>query len=651
MKKALKETSAKDIESAVEEFAKYSGLLDLFAWQEFCRNDSDDDAVQFVIKLELLFDATWAVLTRANLKTDQASKALTKTLKKAIQKYVSDNNRFRPNLLPRLLTDAPMKELQKLAATRIFRAHLDSYMRSGLMYIYYFEVLLYAVFTSIFMSLSVRFKFAENTSEVWDNVRTRDMTIACFVLAIYFLLREIAQLYAMLKLNVGSNWYKDPWNYIDLIASGGTIILLEYFFSVGPGPEYEHFASAITMFVWVKVLGFAKAFSQPVATFVLMLSKIFQDLFSFLFVLIIIIVMFGHAFFLVLATKEKNEELEELDFTTISGTALSLYLMILGTFESAAFTGVWSQGLFLSYSFLVVIVLLNVLIAIVGDSYDAVLVTSTELFWRSRLELIAEITTTFDWILRTNWSDPHMWKDMLKNVEEKVIALLTCIFVSGNDHPLIYGLRIILSPLLGLFGVAVFFSLVVPWFFIEGTVDKFIENHIAPVSDSNLELEMEKTSSSDIWTGRVLDIVRRVNKKTSAEFVKLESKMEDREKKMTAEIHALKDENDDLKKLLSDEMKSNKKETKLLKSMLTALVKKAGAEVEHDEDDDEDDDKDVEEEETTPGTQQKEGKSEDPDSPPPPPPPPAASSNIESDPNTVQNPMIQEPGLELSTLK
>ncbi|GMH89166.1 hypothetical protein TL16_g11373 [Triparma laevis f. inornata] len=168
-------------------------------------------------------------------------------------------------------------------------------------------------------------------------------------------------------------------------------------------------------------------------------------------------------------------------------------------------------------------------------------------------------------------------------------------------------------------------------------------------------MNLNSSSNSDAWNGRVLDIVRRVNKKTSSEVNKLESKMEDREKKMTAKIHALKDENDDLKKLLSDEMKSNKKETKLLKSMLTALVKKAGAEVEHDEDDDEDDEKDVEEDETTPDTQQKdeseneEEKSEDPDSPPPP--PPAASSNIESAPNTVQNPMIQEPGLELSTLK
>lgn len=37
-------------------------------------------------------------------------------------------------------------------------------MRSGIMYIYYFEVFLYVVFTAIFTSLSIRFKFSKKRS-------------------------------------------------------------------------------------------------------------------------------------------------------------------------------------------------------------------------------------------------------------------------------------------------------------------------------------------------------------------------------------------------------------------------------------------------------------------------------------------------------
>ncbi|GMH99966.1 hypothetical protein TrVE_jg4698 [Triparma verrucosa] len=469
MMAAFRETNVKGLESAVERFAKSPEILDLFAWQQFLQihHRSNPDPSYFAVELQLLFDATWTVLTQANPKTDEASNTLTKNLKDAIQKYVSDNNSERPNLLPEFLKAVPMSKLQKLAATRIFRAHLSSYIRSGIMYIYYFEVFLYLIFTAIFTRLSVRFKSSINGTYEWDDIVIRDMTIACFFLALYFLLRELAQFHAMYQLELQSNWFKDFWNYIDLVASGGTIVLLEYYFRMGPGPEYEHFASVIALFVWMKVLGFAKAFSQQIATFVLMLSTIFRDLFSFMAVLAIILVMFGHAFYLVLSDNKASDG-DEIDFTNISGTAWSLYLMILGSFEFSDFSGVWGQGLFICYSFLVVIILLNVLIAIVSDSYDAVLVTSTELFWRSRLELVAEITTTFKWFLQ----DIEVWVKRYEDHERKWFGSwgrLRILYGLEEGHAwangknkVALGVRILFSPVLLGIAIAIFFLWFLP---------------------------------------------------------------------------------------------------------------------------------------------------------------------------------------------
>ncbi|GMH81026.1 hypothetical protein TrLO_g9475, partial [Triparma laevis f. longispina] len=421
--------------------------------------------------------------------------------------------------------------------------------------------------------------FVDEVATVWDDLVQRKMAIACFALALYFLLREIAQFYAMYQLGLQKNWFKDAWNYIDLIASGGTVVLFEYFFRVGPGAEYDHFASVVAMFVWMKVLGFAKAFSQPIATFVLMMSTIFADLRSFMAVLCIIVVMFGHAFYLVLATSASNEDLADLDFGSEAGTAWSLYLMILGTFEPSAFAGFWAEALFLMYSFLVVIILLNVLIAIVGDSYDAVLVKSTELFWQSRLELVAEITTTFDFVLKgkdlTNWKksvedfqerwstrfavlygveEDHVWSNgknraalglrilfspvllglaialfliwflpvmlflsILEQLAErsfsegKVMIAQTLSFVYGfgntgtsnrKNKPLLIA-RIIFSPLLVAFTALFFFIWFLPYSVLATLLGK---------KSSDLELDLEMDSSSSDWSGRVLDIVRRVNR-------------------------------------------------------------------------------------------------------------------------------------------
>ncbi|GMH60849.1 hypothetical protein TrST_g8740 [Triparma strigata] len=700
MMAAFRETNVKGLESAVEDFAKSPEIFDLFAWQQFLEihHRSNPDPGYFAVELQLLFDATWTVLTQANPKTDEASKTLTENLKGVIQKYVSDNNNDRPNLLPELLTTVPMKKLQKLAATRIFRAHLDSYMRSGIMYIYYFEVFLYLIFTAIFTRLSVKFKFSIKATDEWDDIVIRDMTIACFVLALYFLLRELAQFHAMYQLNLQKNWFKDFWNYIDLVASGGTIVLLEYYFRIGPGPEYEHYASVIALFVWMKVLGFAKAFSQPIATFVLMLSTIFRDLFSFMAVLVIILVMFGHAFYLVLTVDEEIDEPGELDFTTIGGTAWSLYLMILGTFESSAFSGVWGQGLFICYSFLVVIILLNVLIAIVSDSYDAVLVTSTELFWRSRLELVAEITTTFKSLLRL---DVEVWKKSFDDHSEKWFGSnggegrLEIPYGFKEDHAwangknkVALGVRILFSPVLLALALAIFFLWFLPWFICSIILDKLYYNSytetkkgakevftffygfdssedtsnkknklllvariiFSPLlvaftvgflllgwlpyatlatilgdrssSSDEVKLDLKFDSSSSDWSGRVLDIVRRVNAITSSESAKTNAKIA----ALDGVVLKLSEENVTLKKILSENQK-----------MMSAIAKKVGAEIEVE--------KNVEVEE----------KHDDPNNPPEPPEPPnkknkQPSKNPDADAESVKNPMLQEAGVELQTL-
>jgi hypothetical protein len=64
---------------------------------------------------------------------------------------------------------------------------------------------------------------------------------------------------------------------------------------------------------------------------------------------------------------------------------------LLGDFDTDAFPDFYSRGFFVVFSFLIIIIFLNVLIAIVSDSYDMVLVNSSEIFWKARLELIAEI--------------------------------------------------------------------------------------------------------------------------------------------------------------------------------------------------------------------------------------------------------------------
>jgi len=85
---------------------------------------------------------------------------------------------------------------------------------------------------------------------------------------------------------------------------------------------------------------------------------------------------------------------------------LKTYTILLGdfgNFERETFGTVFGVILIVVFTFMVVIVLLNVLIAIVSDSYERCLIRSQSLFGRARVMLIAELVS-FQNLLRTNSS-------------------------------------------------------------------------------------------------------------------------------------------------------------------------------------------------------------------------------------------------------
>ena len=119
--------------------------------------------------------------------------------------------------------------------------------------------------------------------------------------------------------------------------------------------------------------------NQPLATFVIMISSVINDIRAFMIVLVSIMFMFGHAFYLELA--QVNLEFHDGSpnpFGTLPMTILSTYTMLLGDFDLDAFPDFFTKILFVAFMFFVVIILLNILIAIVSDSYDNAMVKSTE---------------------------------------------------------------------------------------------------------------------------------------------------------------------------------------------------------------------------------------------------------------------------------
>ena len=102
----------------------------------------------------------------------------------------------------------------------------------------------------------------------------------------------------------------------------------------------------------------------------------------------------------------------------------TLYIMMLGDYDRDDFPDTYTSLMSFLFMFLVVVIMMNVLIAIVSDSYDNAMVRSNELYSRARLELVAEVSTTFKKVLEVLFSVDN-WEKFLKNRGQRVGNLLT----------------------------------------------------------------------------------------------------------------------------------------------------------------------------------------------------------------------------------
>jgi hypothetical protein len=232
--------------------------------------------------------------------------------------------------------------------------------------------------------------------------------VVLFLLNVYFAWREKDQIYNMYEHGLMSQYYCDAWNIVDII--GFTCSFAVAGMALSPairGESTFRCVAALGSFaVWLKLLATVKVLSIKLATFVYSLNRIVVDLWQFIFVMTAVTCMFATTFHVLL--HEVGEELDDAvesggflndprPFQTFSQGLLSLFNMIMGNYDSDWFEtdtkwlSVVSVILFVLFMFFVVIVMLNVLIAVVSDSYAGAKMKARILFYKSRLELVAEL--------------------------------------------------------------------------------------------------------------------------------------------------------------------------------------------------------------------------------------------------------------------
>ncbi|GMI32866.1 hypothetical protein TeGR_g2991, partial [Tetraparma gracilis] len=469
-------------------------------------------------ELTMLFEAFWDVMEEKSASSDATDKAFGD---RTFKQFIADVKAEAPDLLPDLVLDTTTEQRQKLAGTRVMQTLVHELSKAGAMGVYEVEVVVYCVLVVCLTRTSYICKFAATVDEVTGNASHMAWIVSTLILAIAFIAREAMQIAAAFKIDTASAYFSSFWNFVDLASASLAIATVASSLVSGPGETFNHLASVTVFFMWLKMLGLIKALNQQVATFVLMLSNILADIRAFLFVMLLVIIMFGHALFMVLGTRDEGV------FPTTYAYAISVVFM-----------------------FIIVIVMLNVLIAIVSDSYANAMVKSTELFWLARLELVAEVSTTFkNTIGRIDYKKVDEWAQNRGKMEGRAVGVISFLFQANKwQGAMAWPIRILCCPITLVY---IPFFILYKFVIVESLLQPFTKK-LAARARSEVTLELSNPNSSDDgdWSGRVLDIVQRINSNTDEASLKQLSLLKERSDKQHDELAALRTENTEMKAMM-----------------------------------------------------------------------------------------------------
>jgi hypothetical protein len=228
--------------------------------------------------------------------------------------------------------------------------------------------------------------------------------VITFIGATYFMCRELVQIISLWSLGSTSGWFCDPTNWLDI-----TVIVLVYYYStLMTNPEFgisdQSFRSGVAFtkgVLWCAVIYFLKSTLVDFAVFVGGVYYVLQRLAAFLLAVGVILLAFAQMFFIVYTDSEICAPTAanatgtcNFPHCTFDNSLLKVYTMMMGEIgdETRYETSVVAQILYVAYAFLVVILLSNVLIAIVTDSYAVIQNDRAAIvFWSNRLDFVAEM--------------------------------------------------------------------------------------------------------------------------------------------------------------------------------------------------------------------------------------------------------------------
>ena len=233
------------------------------------------------------------------------------------------------------------------------------------------------------------------------------------VLWSYFVYLEIKQITALEKR---LDYFKRFWNWNDIVGLSLTLIVLISSVTYEPLLPIDNLrlmAAIASCSLMIKVFDWLRLFEKT-AFYILLVSETFVDISAFMILLAVALLMFGVP--LIMLNLNRSKEDENLVIAEAFGhwsvdMLVNQYLLSLGDFNYANFAGqpnsVLCFGFFIASTFITQLTMLNMLIAIMGDTYERVMENREVNATRTKLELMSDLMSTLKQTGKPDESKKH----------------------------------------------------------------------------------------------------------------------------------------------------------------------------------------------------------------------------------------------------
>jgi len=257
---------------------------------------------------------------------------------------------------------------------------------------------------------SIESRFKDETTEPTP-VRN-NLVYPLYVGLTYFFFREVVNFLSLLFLGALRSWAHEPSTWLNVFYIVLIYLITMHMSGTADKDLFRTVAAACVLLIWMKFLSYLRNIMIDFAVFTGGVFHIINRLAAFLLCLVIILVAFSRIFFTLFQMTEyctvdnpKNQwtpesrirdmqcgELELNPWCDNWDSILAMITFLLGEVDASKFPSKVSLALFVILMFLVVILLANVLIAVIADSYKIMQdKRSAIVFWTNRLNFISQM--------------------------------------------------------------------------------------------------------------------------------------------------------------------------------------------------------------------------------------------------------------------